>query len=50
MAEAEVVKIFLSDKVRGYFETSPRPCGKWKCYWTMTLKRRYQKCRLPRGF
>lgn len=45
-----VAVIHLHPVAQAMFQSSPRPRGKFKAYWTMALMARGHKCQLPRGF
>ena len=43
-------RIPVSDLNRGLFETSVNPVGTYRTSWIMQLRRKPNKCQLPRGF
>lgn len=43
-------RIMPSEVQLGFFDTSPNPCGKYKQFWIMRLRRIPGRNRLPRGF
>ncbi|EPR7484110.1 hypothetical protein ACU8KO_002735 [Vibrio alginolyticus] len=44
----KVIKI--NDIGLALYSTSPHPFGNWGTSWVMQLKRRAERCTLPRGF
>lgn len=43
-------RIMPSEVELGFFDTSPKLCGKYKQFWIMRLRRLPGRNRLPRGF
>lgn len=43
-------RIMPSEVQLGFYDTSPKPCGKYKQFWVMRLRRLPGRSRLPRGF
>lgn len=46
----KMVRIALTEIELGLYDTSPKPCGKYKHFWVMRLRRLSGRHRLPRGF
>lgn len=44
------MRVMLSDVQLGLYETAPNPCGKYKQFWVMRLRRLPGRNQLPRGF